>query len=133
MAGTMKKYFSMVAMLVLVVALAAPAMGQEVDDSGGSGTPVPEEPENPGTQPGGGEEPPEQSEEPNGNGGTSDNGGEDEPVVTSQEEVQSSGSSDQPELANTGLDAGTLAVVALGLLLAGGAAAFAARRAGRQG
>ena len=104
----MKRLSTIAAIVVLLLTLAAPAFA----DSLGSLAPTPE----PTTEPGGGEEEP--TEEPT-------------EVVDTDEPTQSGGEEGEEELADTGIDASTLALIAGGLLLAGGLGLFAARRAGK--
>ena len=112
----MKKISTTVTLMTMLLLMAVPVSAQTaVDGSLGSG-------ENPGVIDTGGE-----VGEEGGEQGTTDKG-EEAPtkVVTTAQETQST-----PELANTGVDAAMLALIAGGLLLAGGLALFATRRGGR--
>ena len=104
----MKRLAAIGVIAVLLLALAVPAFA----DTLGYPTPTPSPTDEPTTEPGGGEEEP--TEEPT-------------KVVDTDEPTQSGGD----ELADTGIDASTLALIAGGLFLAGGLGLLAARRAGK--
>ncbi len=147
----MKKITTLAAAAVLLLALAVPAFA----DSLGSGGSPPENPpttggggteepggelpgsETPGSETPGSETPGSEtpgSETPTGGAGENvDSGGE---QVVRGDTTQSTGDSDgqaaaEGELANTGVNAMTLALIAGSLLLAGGLGLVAARKAGK--
>ena len=104
----MKKFTTVAAIAALLLALSVPAFA----DSLGTGQPTPTP--GPTTSPVGETETP--TEEPTA-----------EPTVEETEQTQAR----QEELADTGVNATTMAAIAVGLLLAGGFGLFAARRAGK--
>ena len=113
------RLFALVAALVVLTVLPAAA------DSLGTGEPTPE----PTTAPGG------ETEEPTEEPTTAPGGETEEPVVDETEPTRDADDDDDDaagELADTGIDASTLAFIAGGLLLAGGAAVAVSRTSGRK-